>query len=138
VEEGTLAFHCVACRARGPPWRHDPGPGAFIDGSLHHLARLRLFYDQTPPPVTPKYTKEGPRVPLIIVSPYAKARYTDTTPAAFASILRYTEHNFGLVPLGPNDAYIYDFANAFNYAQAPCAPYRWCNAPLPPQRATCA
>jgi phospholipase C len=37
------------------------------------------FYDQVPPPVGPDGTQEGPRLPLIIASPYVKAGYTDTT-----------------------------------------------------------
>src|SRR5262249_33281870 len=38
------------------------------------------FYDSVPPGTNADRTRQGPRVPLIIVSPYAKARYTDTTP----------------------------------------------------------
>jgi len=33
-----------------------------------------------PPGVNPGGTAQGPRVPLVIVSPYAKRGYTDTTP----------------------------------------------------------
>jgi hypothetical protein len=42
--------------------------------------------------------------------------------AMFAGILAFTEHTFGLAPLGPNDSQGYDFRNAFNYAQAPRRP----------------
>ena len=69
------------------------------------------FYDQVPPPNTldANGQQAGPRVPLIIVSPYAKPGYTDTSPTTFAGILGYTEHTFGLAPLGVNDAQAYDF-----------------------------
>jgi phospholipase C len=77
------------------------------------------FYDQVPPPVGPDGTQEGPRLPLIIVSPYVKAGYTDTTATTFAGILAYTEQNFGLAPLGVNDAQAYPFTNAFDYTQVP-------------------
>jgi phospholipase C len=90
------------------------------------------FYDQVPPPVNPDGTQEGPRVPLIIVSPFAKPGYTDTVHATFASILAYTEHIFGLAPLGPNDAGAYDFSNAFNYSQRPLKGLPMVTRPLPP------
>jgi phospholipase C len=90
------------------------------------------FYDQVPPPTNPDGTQEGPRVPLIIVSPYAKPGYTDTTSSSFAGILAYVEHNFGLPPLGPNDTSAYDYRNAFNYSQTPLKPIALQQRPLPP------
>jgi phospholipase C len=89
------------------------------------------FYDQVPPGINADGTRQGPRVPLIIVSPYAKPGYTDTTPTTFAGILAYTEHTFGLSPLGLNDAHAYPFTNAFNYAQAPLHPVTMVTRPLP-------
>jgi phospholipase C len=89
------------------------------------------FYDQVPPPTEPDGTQEGPRVPMVIVSPYARPGYTDTTATTFAGILAYTEHNFGLSPLGVNDAQAYDFSNAFNYAQVPVHRVTMVNRPLP-------
>jgi phospholipase C len=91
------------------------------------------FYDQVAPPVDPDGTQEGPRVPVVIVSPYARPGYTDRTATTFAGILAYTEHTFGgLKPLGVNDAAAYDFSGAFNYAQPPLKPVRMVNRPLPP------
>ena len=89
------------------------------------------FYDQVPPGVNPDGTAQGPRVPLVIVSPYAKRSYTDTTPTTFAGILAYTEHTFGLSPLGVNDAQAYPFSNAFDYHQRPQQPARMVNRPWP-------
>jgi phospholipase C len=89
------------------------------------------FYDQVPPPVEPDGTQEGVRVPMIIVSPYARPGYTDTAPTTFAGVLSYTEHDFGLPALGVNDAQAYDFANAFNYDQPPLKPIRMVTRPLP-------
>ena len=90
------------------------------------------FYDQVAPGTNPDGTPQGPRVPLVIVSPYAKQSYTDTTPTTFAGILAYTEHIFKLAPLGPNDAQAYPFTNAFNYSQRPLGPARMVQRPLPP------
>jgi hypothetical protein len=84
-----------------------------------------------PPGLNPDYTQRGPRVPLIIVSPYAKAGYTDTTATTSAGILAYTEQNFGLAPLGPNDERAYPFTNALNYSQTPLHPVRMVHRPLP-------
>jgi phospholipase C len=89
------------------------------------------FYDGVAPPKEPDGTREGPRVPLIIISPYAKPGYTDTTATTFAGILAYTEHLFGLAPLGVNDAGAYRFTNAFNYAQTPLKPVPMIHRPLP-------
>jgi phospholipase C len=89
------------------------------------------FYDQVPPGTNPDGTAQGPRVPLIIVSPYARPGYTDTTATTFAGILAYTEHTFGLAPLGVNDAAAYPFTNAFNYTQTPRTPVRIVHRPLP-------
>jgi phospholipase C len=89
------------------------------------------FYDQVPPGTDPDFVQQGPRSPLIIVSPYAKAGYTDTTRTTFAGILAYTEHTFGLGALGPNDNYAYAFSNAFNYSQVPPKPARMVQRPLP-------
>jgi phospholipase C len=113
----------VTAVEKGPDW---PSTAVFITWD-----DCGCFYDQVPPPRAPDGTQEGPRVPLIIVSPYAKRGYTDTTPATFASILAYTEHNFGLSPLGLNDAQAYPFTNAFNYSQAPLKPVRMVSRPLP-------
>ena len=90
------------------------------------------FYDQVPPGVNPDGTAQGPRVPLVIVSPYARPGYTDTTPTTFAGILAYTEQNFKLTPLALNDAKAYPFSNAFNYSQAPLGPAPMVQRPLLP------
>jgi len=89
------------------------------------------FYDQVRPPVEPDGTQEGVRVPMVIVSPYARPGYTDTVPTTFAGVLSYTEQDFGLPALGVNDAHAYDFAKAFNYHQPPLKPIRMVTSPLP-------
>jgi phospholipase C len=75
--------------------------------------------------VNPDRTPQGPWVPLVIVSPYARAGYTDTTPTTFAAILAFTEHTFGLAPLNANDRSAYDFSHAFNFSQPPCGRRPW-------------
>ena len=89
------------------------------------------FYDQVPPGVNPDGTAQGPRLPMIIVSPYARPGFTDTAATTAAGVLAYTEHNFGLAALGTNDAAAYPFTNAFNYSQIPLRPIRLVQRPLP-------
>ena len=78
------------------------------------------FYDHVAPGINPDGTTQGVRMPMVIVSPYAKAAYTDTHPATFASILRFTEETYGLAPLSVNDRDAYDYANSFDFS-APIA-----------------
>ena len=77
------------------------------------------FYDHVRPGKNPDGTQQGIRLPLVIVSPYAKAGYTDSHHASLASILRFTERTFGLESLDVNDAHAYDYADAFNFAAKP-------------------
>lgn len=72
------------------------------------------FYDHVPPP-----GKKGPRVPMVIVSPYARRSFTDRNTASFASILAYTERVFGLDSLGVADARAYDYRASFRYNKKP-------------------
>ena len=72
------------------------------------------FYDHVAPP-----SYAGVREPMIIVSPYAKAGYTDSGLTTFNGILAYTEHAFGLDPLSDADGFAYDYANSFDYSQSP-------------------
>jgi hypothetical protein len=75
------------------------------------------FYDHVAPP-----PGMGVRMPMVIVSPYARAGSTDSTVASFESILAFTEHTFGLTPLGLPDASAYDLSGAFDFSQAPLPP----------------
>jgi len=45
---------------------------------------------------------DGPRIPLLVVSPYAKKGYVDHTYNDHASILKFIEYNWGLTPLSPH------------------------------------
>jgi phospholipase C len=74
------------------------------------------------PPVFEDYDGLGFRVPLIIVSPYAKQRSVTHVQYETASVLRYIEDNFGLPQLAKSDARANDPANdpaAFDYGQPP-------------------
>ena len=85
------------------------------------------FYDHVPPPDA----TWGIRLPMIIISPFAKPGYTDSVDASMLATLAFTEHTFGLAPLGTNDASAYDYANSFDYQQAHLAPTHWVTTPIP-------
>jgi phospholipase C len=85
------------------------------------------FYDHVPPPTA----SWGIRVPMVVVSPFARPGYTDSTDATFLSMLAYTEHTFGLAPLSQNDANAYDYVRAFDYSQPPLPPTRMKATPIP-------
>jgi phospholipase C len=89
------------------------------------------FYDQVRPGVNPDGTSQGPRVPLVIVSPFARQGFTDDNTATFASILAFTEQNFGLQPLSENDARAYPYSNAFNFGHRALRAARMVTRPVP-------
>jgi phospholipase C len=61
----------------------------------------------------------GFRVPLIVVSPYAKQGYVSHQQHEFGSILKFTEETFGLPSLGTTDARADDLSDCFNFLQVP-------------------
>ena len=67
---------------------------------------------------------------MVIISPYAKPGYTDTSAASFASVLSYTEAAFDLPYLTTKDELAYDFSGSFDYSQAPLAPVHMTITPV--------
>jgi phospholipase C len=61
------------------------------------------FYDHIPPPQVDG-TGMGLRVPLLVISPYAKPGFISTGRGEFASFDKFIEANFGLPSLGARDA----------------------------------
>jgi phospholipase C len=82
------------------------------------------WYDHVPPPGTRRSGGLGFRVPLIVVSPFAKDGYVSHGQYEFGSIVRFIEDNWGLGRLGTTDGTSADFvADFFNFAQKP-RPFR--------------
>ena len=76
------------------------------------------WYDHVAPTLKNSY-EYGFRVPMIVVSPYAKAAYISHVPHDFGSILKYIEENFGLGSLGYADAAADNLSDCFDYNQTP-------------------
>jgi phospholipase C len=76
------------------------------------------WYDHVKPPVFDSY-ELGFRVPLIVISPYARAGYVSHTQYEFGSILKFVERTYGLGSLSATDARAADPSDCFDFRQAP-------------------
>ena len=80
------------------------------------------FWDHVAPPVAPGY---GTRVPLVIVSPWAR-RGVYWRRSTSMSVLSFMQHLWNMPPLTPANATQNDLAGAFDFRQRPLP------APRPP------
>ncbi|HEX9718026.1 MAG TPA: alkaline phosphatase family protein [Actinomycetota bacterium] len=79
------------------------------------------FYDHVPPPQVDRFGF-GIRVPLLVISPYAKRGYVDNTLGEFSSVLRFIEDNWGLSQLTHRDRNADNLTTAFDFTQEPRPP----------------
>jgi acid phosphatase len=109
--------HAIVTTVRAHPklWAHtaiivttDEGGGHFDSG---YIQTVDFFGD-------------GPRIPLLVVSPYAKRGHVDHVYNDHASILKFIEHNWNLPPLSGRSR-----DNLPNPTTAPNDPYRPTNGP---------
>jgi phospholipase C len=64
----------------------------------------------------------GPRVPMIIISPYSKPGYISHTQYEFSSVLKFIEKRFNLPSLTERDAQAHDMFDSFDFKQNPIPP----------------
>ena len=76
------------------------------------------WYDHVPPAQVDG-NGYGFRVPLIVISPYARHGYVSHVPHEFGSILRFTEEVFGVPSLGTVDVRSDDLSDCFDFSQTP-------------------
>ena len=76
------------------------------------------WYDHVPPPQVDDMGL-GFRVPVIVVSPYARHGYVSHVTHESGGFLRYTEEVFNLPSLGTRDSISDDFSDCFDYTQTP-------------------
>ncbi len=76
-------------------------------------------------PVTQGRCGYGPRLPLLVVSPYAKVNYVDHEVTDQSSVLRFVEDNWGLgrLPTGSTDAIAGSLMGLFNFNNVAPAVY---------------
>lgn len=124
-----------------PDWKHSDHPGSGNEGpdwvaSVVNAIGNSPFWDSTAIFISwddwggwydhvepPRIDAMGPgfRVPVIVVSPYARHGYVSHQFHEVSGILAFIEENFGLPDLGARDAATDDFNDCFDYRQAPAA-----------------
>ena len=90
------------------------------------------FYDHVVPPVVDAYGL-GLRVPLLVISPYAKPGYVSHVQGEFSSLAKFIEENWGLPSLRQRDSLdstssLMDF---FDFSQPPQGPFFQDQIPAP-------
>lgn len=79
------------------------------------------FYDHVPPPPVDDFGF-GFRVPLLVISPYARRGHVDHRLGEFSSVLRFIEDNWGLWQLTHRDRRADNLSYDFDFKQDPRAP----------------
>lgn len=128
--------HARATNGSGPSW-----VAAIVNaiGQSQYWSDTAIFvtwddwggwYDHVPPPLLNSY-ELGFRVPLVVISPYAKTHYVSHTQHEFGSILKFTEEVFGLPSLHTTDERADDLSDCFDFSQSP-TPFKPIKAKFPP------
>ena len=79
------------------------------------------YYDHEPPVVLDDFGL-GVRVPTLLISPYAKRGFIDSTTYEFSSVLRFIEDNWGLTQLTRRDRIADNLTNALDFSKPPRKP----------------
>ena len=74
------------------------------------------FYDHVPPPQV-DIMGLGPRVPLLVISPYAKRGFIDSTTYEFSSALKFIEEMYGLPSMTARDRRANDMTDSFDFGK---------------------
>jgi phospholipase C len=124
---GAESEHPPYSTCRGENWTVEQinavmeGPSWFSSAVFLTWDDFGGFYDHVAPPHADQYGL-GPRVPLLIVSPYARKGYISHTVYEFSSFLAFVEKRFQLRPMTDRDAYASDMLDSFNFKRRPLAP----------------
>jgi phospholipase C len=142
IPSGAESDHAEQTDGSGPSW-----VASIVNaiGNSPYWAHTAIFitwddwggwFDHVPPPQVLVNCAQwgcgyvyGFRVPLIVVSPYAKAGYISHRDHDFGSLLKFTEEVYDLPSLGYADAPADDFSDCFDFRQA-AIPFQTIAAPL--------
>ena len=131
IPDGTSSDHALANNGSGPSW-----VASIVNaiGNSEYWANTAIiitwddwggWYDHVAPKVINDGVSWGSgyvygfRVPLIVVSAYAKAAYISHTTHDFGSILKFVETTFNLPSLGYADGPADDLSDCFDLTDAP-------------------
>jgi phospholipase C len=129
IPNGEESDHALSTDGTGPSW-----VASIVNaiGNSPYWANTAIiitwddwggWYDHVAPTIHDAY-EYGFRVPLIVVSPYAKSAYVSHVTHDFGSILHFIEATFGLPSLGYADARADDLSDCFDFMQMPIS---WVN-----------
>ncbi|MGC2365543.1 MAG: alkaline phosphatase family protein [Candidatus Sulfotelmatobacter sp.] len=142
IPDGEESDHALANDGSGPSW-----VASVVNaiGQSQYWANTAIiiawddwggWYDHVVPPVsTTNSYQMGFRVPLIVVSPYAKPGYISHQQHDFGSILKFIETVFNLPTVDPTSPYPYadasadDLSDCFDFSQTPLT-FKTIPAPL--------
>jgi phospholipase C len=131
IPDGQHSDHAASNNGTGPSW-----VASIVNaiGNSQYWANTAIiitwddwggWYDHVAPKVVNDGVSWGSgyvygfRVPLIVVSPYAKAAYISHTTHDFGSILKFIETKFNLSSLGYADGPADDLSDCFSLTQSP-------------------
>jgi len=131
IPDGAQSDHAASNDGSGPSW-----VASIVNeiGNSPYWANTAIiitwddwggWYDHVAPTVIDDGVSWGSgyvygfRVPLIVVSPYARAAYISKNTHDFGSILKFVETTFNLPSLGYADAPADDLSDCFNLTQTP-------------------
>lgn len=138
LENGTLpsvAFMVPSGASEHPPGSIAAGE-AMVRNLINNLQRSSYWkssafmwtyddwggwFDHVPPPRVDEYGY-GFRVPALLVSPYAKKGFIDSTQLDFTSMLKFIEVNWNVPPLSTRDAAANNLTQAFDFTAPPREP----------------
>ena len=116
--------HALATNGSGPSWVADVvnaiGESPYWKDSAIFVTwdDWGGWYDHVKPPLYNSYELSF-RVPLIAISPYAKAHFVSHNRHEFGSILKFIEETFGLPSLHTTDVRSDDLMDCFDFSQKP-------------------
>jgi phospholipase C len=125
VPSGQASDHADINDGSGPSWVASVVNAVGNSSYWAHTAIIITWddwggwYDHVPPPSILNSYEYGFRVPLIVVSPYAKRGYVSHVTHNFGSILKFIEEVFKLPSLGYADARSDDLLDCFDLTQGP-------------------
>ncbi len=131
IPDGADSDHALSNDGTGPAWVASVvnaiGNSAFWANTAIIITwdDWGGWYDHVPPKVINDGVSWGSgyvygfRVPLIVVSPYAKAAYISHATHDFGSILKFVETTFKLPSLGYADTPADDLSDCFDLTQSP-------------------
>jgi phospholipase C len=128
IVSGTTSEHPPDSTCRGENWTIQQ-INAIMQGPDFGSTAIFLtwddfggFYDHVPPPGLDQFGL-GPRVPLLIISPYARRGVISHTQYEFASFLALLETRFKLAPLTGRDQTANNMTDSFDFNQSPQPPF---------------